>query len=538
MDEFKLPIYYVNNELVDSHVIEDLELIKSDGIPMYEKLFSPKTTEAKFMARQWAKYYTTNQDFLKDSQMLLQTKFKSNKINTFMTYWNKIQENKEFKLKYQYVESSWLSSLNKSPAFLMFISIYFITSPALLLLSPIVLAIVPYLMLKMAGTDLTWGNYMVIFKTVIRQHAIGGLLLGFKDADTRQRGYLIATAAFFMIQLYTNAHAVYTFYTNMSHVHKVFDSLRIYLTDTITSMKAVEHAVFPLSTYASFRLAIGERKTILELFLGKMNGLRNISKCGTTRALFYELYDNKTLQETIQYTFGFHGFIQNIRKLNQRIGKQINECTFSDHTSFCKAYYPTTKPVKNTYTLDRNIIITGPNASGKTTMIKTTMINVLLSQQIGCGFYESATIFPYESFYCYINIPDTSGRDSLFQAEARRCKEIVDEVIKKKRTLCIFDELFSGTNPAEATAGACALLKYFTEFPTFRFLLTTHFIDVCENLSDSAIDMKHMKTLNDTYTYKLENGISYIKGGVKVLEQLQFPASIVMDCKKNFMRIK
>ena len=32
----------------------------------------------------------------------------------------------------------------------------------------------------------------------------------------------------------------------------------------------------------------------------------------------------------------------------------------------------------------------------------------------------------YDKIHCYLNIPDTSNRDSLFQAEARRCKEIID----------------------------------------------------------------------------------------------------------------
>ena len=80
--------------------------------------------------------------------------------------------------------------------------------------------------------------------------------------------------------------------------------------------------------------------------------------------------------------------------------------------------------VSNSYSLETNKMITGPNASGKTTILKTTLFNIILSQQVGFGFYSSATINPYKYIHCYLNIPDTSGRDSLFQAEARRCKEI------------------------------------------------------------------------------------------------------------------
>ncbi len=65
------------------------------------------------------------------------------------------------------------------------------------------------------------------------------------------------------------------------------------------------------------------------------------------------------------------------------------------------------------------MIITGPNASGKTTILKTTLINTILTQQFGCGFYSEATMYPFNHIHCYLNIPDTSGRDSLFQSETR-----------------------------------------------------------------------------------------------------------------------
>jgi DNA mismatch repair ATPase MutS len=120
----------------------------------------------------------------------------------------------------------------------------------------------------------------------------------------------------------------------------------------------------------------------------------------------------------------------------------------------------------------------------------------------------------------------------LFQAEARRCKEILNEVVKKERILCIFDELFSGTNPVEAVASAGSLLSFLTDYPSFQFLLTTHFFELCENLkSNSSMEMIHMKTINGRNTYKLGQGVSYDRGGVNVLEQLAYPTSIVKDAR-------
>ena len=106
-------------------------------------------------------------------------------------------------------------------------------------------------------------------------------------------------------------------------------------------------------------------------------------------------------------------------------------------------YHPSIEdPIKNNIDLSKNKIITGPNASGKTTILKTLLINVILSQQYGYGYFDNGVLNPYQHIHCYLNIPDTSGRDSLFQAEARRCKEILDLIEENpdNRHICIFDE--------------------------------------------------------------------------------------------------
>jgi DNA mismatch repair protein MSH6 len=186
------------------------------------------------------------------------------------------------------------------------------------------------------------------------------------------------------------------------------------------------------------------------------------------------------------------------------------------------------------------MLITGPNAAGKTTLLKTTIFNIIMTQQTGFGFYQSAVFAPYDMIHCYINIPDTSGRDSLFQAEARRCKEILDKIAlaeeEKKRHFCVFDELYSGTNPYEAVGSAYAFLTYLNKYKNVNFVLTTHFLDLCKRFAENkaASDIKNYQMRINTedkdnfqYTYELIDGISTIKGGVKVLKDLQYPSEII-----------
>jgi DNA mismatch repair ATPase MutS len=208
--------------------------------------------------------------------------------------------------------------------------------------------------------------------------------------------------------------------------------------------------------------------------------------------------------------------------------------------NFKDMYYPkfiTNKSstiVKNDCSLHKNIIITGPNASGKTTTLKTTLINILLSQQFGFGCFKSLKLQPFNYFHCYLNIPDTSGRDSLFQAEARRCKEIIDCINDNDQLthFCIFDELYSGTNPDEAITSAGAFMDYIVKNDNIACMLTTHYIALCKKLSkNKKIKNYHMnvtKTNNNiTYSYLMQTGISHIKGGLKVLHDMKYPQEIL-----------
>lgn len=210
-------------------------------------------------------------------------------------------------------------------------------------------------------------------------------------------------------------------------------------------------------------------------------------------------------------------------------------------TKFKNLYYPPhDNPVKNNVTINKKIIITGPNAAGKTTVIKSTLMNIILSQQIGYGFYEKAEIKPYDYLHCYLNIPDTSGRDSLFQAESRRCKEILDclEKNKDKTHFCIFDELYSGTNPYEAVASAYGYIDYLSTKNNVDLMLTTHYIELCNNFkSNKKVKNYHMSVnlltdCNVEYLYKFKKGISTIKGGIKVLYDLEYPEKIINNTKK------
>ena len=81
--------------------------------------------------------------------------------------------------------------------------------------------------------------------------------------------------------------------------------------------------------------------------------------------------------------------------------------------------------VRNNMSLSKNIIITGPNAAGKTTYIKAIFTNTILSQTLGIACAKYARIKIVHAIGSFIRISDNLGIKSLFEAEVERCNELI-----------------------------------------------------------------------------------------------------------------
>jgi energy-coupling factor transporter ATP-binding protein EcfA2 len=573
-DSFKMPIYY-NKEKVElkKNIITDLELIGAidpSCNPIYTFCFNNDNDVSKMLINQISKYYTTDINFLKDNQKLIQeyispevryTKISPN-YKSIIDIWNELKIETGFKEKYYYVEWEPIEFLNKSETFLQFISIYNLCSPIISLLIPIIILIIPFFILKMKGIPVTLDEYVDILKIVAQTNAIGKLFsVNFAEINAQEKIYILVSAAFYLFSIYQNVMVCVRFNSNMKTIHNHFKEISLYLDNTIHSIENYLKYTTSLTTHELFNEELMKKKQILENINIKMKSitdynLYNISKVkeiGSVLKYFYELHTDVDYEAAIMYSIGFNGYIDCIEGLQNNIKEgKINYATFinsKDNSKgkkklnkngvFKKSYYACLKdgkPIKNNIKFKKNMIITGPNASGKTTILKSTLINIILSQQFGCGFYESAKFVPFKHIHCYLNIPDTSGRDSLFQAEARRCKEILDVISSNNEDthFCAFDELYSGTNPEEAETSASAFMLYIQKYINVSSLLTTHFVKVCKKL-DKIKTIKNFKMVTEKnenkikYTYKLEPGISEVKGGINVLTEMNYPKEIISN---------
>lgn len=566
-DVFKIPICYNENvQKLNQTIVADLELVKSidnEESAIYENVFKPSNNASLHVIEQISQHYTTDVDYLKETQQLTKNinseelntihnkySFSDFEINGVFTLWEEIKGETGFCEKYLYVDWKFAKNLNNNSHFLQLMGLYNIISPILSLCLPIFVLIIPFIVIKLKKIQLGIKEYVEILKTLISNHAIFKIFTQFHEVDNGQKIYLVLSSAFYLFSIYQNILVCIRFYSNMQKIHNYLFKFKKYLEYTLDVMNYYSYKCDKLTKYNKFNLILNENNNVLVSLYNELCkitpftlSLSKITEIGHIMSSFYKIYDNQQYHNAILYSFGFNGYFNML----SHIGTNINEnklvkttFTTTGKPIFKKMYYPkfinneTSTIIKNNCNLNKNIIITGPNASGKTTTIKSTLINIILSQQIGYGCFDSLKLKPYDKIHCYLNIPDTSGRDSLFQAEARRCKEIIDCIDEEtnKTHFCIFDELYSGTNPDEAITSANAFMDYIVKNKNVTCILTTHYVKLCKKLSkNKMIKNYNMKTIkkndNFEYTYELIQGISKIKGGLKVLHDMKYPKEIL-----------
>ncbi len=215
--------------------------------------------------------------------------------------------------------------------------------------------------------------------------------------------------------------------------------------------------------------------------------------------------------------------------------------TFLEHTHsptivmdrFWNPFIHSAKAISNDIYLSdatkRNMIITGPNAGGKSTLIKAVPINLVLSQTIGMAAATCAYITPFHTIATYLNITDDiSAENSLFKAQALRALDIVSMVEKTPKhafSFVAFDEMFNGTSPKEGAAAAYSIIKDIGKYMNNICLVATHFpiLTQLEKESNSFANYKVMVEFDDQnyirYPFKLEPGIAHQNVALDILKQ-------------------
>ena len=192
--------------------------------------------------------------------------------------------------------------------------------------------------------------------------------------------------------------------------------------------------------------------------------------------------------------------------------------------------------VPNNTQLDRNnqqiIMITGPNMSGKSALLRQTALIVLMAQ-IGCFVpAEAAQIGIIDKIFTRVGASDNiSMGESTFMVEMNETASILNNI--SERSLILLDEIGRGTSTYDGVSIAWAIAEFLHEHQSkAKTLFATHYHELNEmtnsferiknyNVSVKEIDGKII------FLRKLKKGGSAHSFGIHVAQMAGMPSSIV-----------
>jgi len=198
--------------------------------------------------------------------------------------------------------------------------------------------------------------------------------------------------------------------------------------------------------------------------------------------------------------------------------------------------------ISNPINLDKSIIVTGPNAGGKTTYVKTILSNVILSQTFGITYSLKSNMIIYDTINSFMRVSDELGNRSYFEAEAEYCLNMINKAKllneNGENGLFLMDEPMHSTPPTEGMATAYAVIEYLSKISGISLIITTHFHKLVElekiypnkfiNLSVDAIPEDN----GYYFPYKIRNGHSYLCIAIELLDIKDFPKEIIDNAIK------
>jgi len=163
--------------------------------------------------------------------------------------------------------------------------------------------------------------------------------------------------------------------------------------------------------------------------------------------------------------------------------------TFSDSFTMTDFWHPeltkSKSRVYNSIDLKKHphVLLTGPNRGGKTTVLKSLGVAVLMAQSVGIVFARRATLPLFGAIRTSLRPVDALGSRSLFETEIDFACEIQDI---KVPLFLIMDEIFHGTNARDGVAAAEVFLdRLYSSTRPIVSLISTHYSELPARYSNS-----------------------------------------------------
>ena len=198
-----------------------------------------------------------------------------------------------------------------------------------------------------------------------------------------------------------------------------------------------------------------------------------------------------------------------------------------------------TDPVPNSISAPRGVLLTGSNASGKSTFLKTVAINAIFAQTIHTCL---AAQYSGPLFYIYSSMAlrdDLKSQESYYIVEIKSIKRILDKNREVPgRVLCFVDEVLRGTNTVERIAASTQILKALASEGAICFA-ATHDIELAELLRKEYDNYHFEEEIRDgdvCFSYQLQEGKATTRNAIRLLGVMGYSGQLIQDAEEMSAR--
>ena len=199
-------------------------------------------------------------------------------------------------------------------------------------------------------------------------------------------------------------------------------------------------------------------------------------------------------------------------------------------------FIPVSSVVPLTFEIGKDyntLLITGPNTGGKTVALKTAgLLTLMALSGIPIPAHEHSSIGFFTGVYADIGDEQSIEQSlSSFSAHLKNVQEILENVTRA--SLVLLDELGSGTDPAEGSAFAMAVIDYLKD-KKCKSIITTHYSEVkAHGYNEEGIETASMEFNVETLspTYRLLIGIPGESNALTIARRLGVSEEVINKAK-------
>jgi DNA mismatch repair ATPase MutS len=257
----------------------------------------------------------------------------------------------------------------------------------------------------------------------------------------------------------------------------------------------------------------------------------------------YKVLTNEKLKENVKNLCKISIIHDTLVKLSDKLKNGWCISTYGDETFIGNMKNPilinNNGGVANPIRLEKHLVISGANAGGKTTYVKSLLWNILMGQSFGIVYGDYSQIKVYDGIMHHHRVKDITGDQSLFQAEMYKIKDSLDILKNYKNVIYFMDEPMHSTHPIDGSIMLKSLMYHLSLQENLKIVLTSHYFilqeletelpDKFKNLCVKAIRDKDNNIVFDFKIYK--NG-SHQTIGIELLEKEGFPEDIFKTATK------